>query len=346
MFISDFAIRRPIVTITAMVALVAFGIAALINLHTDEFPDIQQPIIGVSIVYPGASPETVEREIVDPIEEAFSSISGLDWDKTQASSTDGLAQFTIFFNYEKDLQQASQDVRDAISSKRADLPLEMEEPVLTRFDPADMPIVSLAITSDTMPATALTRLVDPGIVGELRSIPGVAQASVVGGIEREMTVFVRPQALQASGLSISQVVQALQAQNLAAPVGRLDEPLEETTIRLKGRLETTEDFARVVIAERGGRLIRLGEVANVVDGTEDPRTLALFNVDGTLYAVDNTCPHRGGPLGEGDLDGAIVTCPWHGWRYDVTTGTRDGNPAVRVACYPVTVEAGVAYVDL
>jgi 3-phenylpropionate/trans-cinnamate dioxygenase ferredoxin component len=76
------------------------------------------------------------------------------------------------------------------------------------------------------------------------------------------------------------------------------------------------------------------------------RTLALFNVDGTLYALDNTCRHRGGPLGEGDLDGAIVTCPWHGWRYDVRTGALDGNTVVRVACYPVTVEGGAAYVDL
>ena len=76
------------------------------------------------------------------------------------------------------------------------------------------------------------------------------------------------------------------------------------------------------------------------------RTLALFNVAGALYAIDNTCPHRGGPLGEGDLDGAVVTCPWHGWRYDVTTGANDENASIRVACYSVTVEEGVAYVDL
>jgi hydrophobic/amphiphilic exporter-1 (mainly G- bacteria), HAE1 family len=276
-FISNFAIKKPIVTITAMLALVVFGLVALVSLQTDEFPDIQQPIINVTIVYPGASPDVVERELVEPIEDALFAISGVDAAQSTSSAIDGLAQFTIFFDFEKDLQQASQDVRDAISSKRNDLPLEMEEPVLTRFDPSDMPIVSLAITSDKMPATALSRLVDPGIVGELRSIPGVAQASVVGGIEREMSVFVRPEALQAAGLSISQVVQALQSQNLAAPVGRLDGPLEETTIRLKGRLETPEDFARVVIAERGGQPIRLGQVANVVDGTEDPRTLALFN---------------------------------------------------------------------
>ena len=96
---------------------------------------------------------------------------------------------------------------------------------------------------------------------------------------------------------------------------------------------------------------RIAEIADVPPGTATTvdaagRTLGLFNVDGALYAVDNTCPHRGGPLGEGDLEGAIVTCPWHGWCYDVTTGTRDGNPVVRVACYPVTVEDGAAYVDL
>ena len=285
MFISDFAIKKPIVTITAMVALVVFGLVALVALQTDEFPDVQQPIINVTIVYPGASPEVVERELVEPIEDALFSISGVDAAQSTSSAIDGLAQFTIFFDFEKDLQQASQDVRDAISSKRNELPLEMEEPVLTRFDPADIPIVSLALTSEKLPATELTRLVDPGIVGELRSIPGVAQATVVGGIERELTVLVRPAALQAAGLSISQVVQALQMQNLAAPVGRLDGPLEETTIRLKGRLQQPEDFARVVVAERNGQPIRLGQVAQVLDGTEDPRTLALYN-EGEAVGID------------------------------------------------------------
>src|SRR5919206_2915462 len=192
MFISDFSIKRPIVTVTAVVALVAFGIAALINLRTDEFPDIQQPIVGVTIVYPGASPETVEREIIDPIEEAFSSISGVDWAKTQASSTDGLAQFIVFFDYEKDIQEASQDIRDAISTRRADLPTEMEEPVLTRFDPSQQPVVSLALTSSTIPRDVLTRVADPMIVRDLRAVPGVAQATVVGGIKPEITVQLRP----------------------------------------------------------------------------------------------------------------------------------------------------------
>ncbi len=277
MFISDFAIKKPIVTITTMVALVVFGLVALGSLETDEFPEVQPPVVAITIVYPGASPDVVEREVVEPIEDAIFSISGVDAEDSTSSATDSLAQFIIIFDFEKDLQQATQDIRDAISSKRADLPLEMEEPIITRFDPADLPIVSLALTSEKVPAAGLSRLADPGIVGELRAIPGVAQATVVGGIEREMTVEVRPAALQAAGLSIAQVVQALQTQNLAAPVGRLDGPLEETTIRLRGRLETPEDFMQVVVAERGGQPIRLGQVAQVRDGTEEPRTLALYN---------------------------------------------------------------------
>ena len=277
MFISDFAIQRPIVTITAMVALVAFGIAALVNLNTDEFPDIQQPIVGVTILYPGASPETVEREIVDPIEEAFSSISGLDWAKTQASATDGLAQFTVFFDFEKDVQEASQDIRDAISTERDDLPTEMEEPVLTRFDPSQQSVLSLALTSSQIPAATLTRIADPMIVRDLRTVPGVAQVSVVGGLERELTVQIRPADMQAAGISVADVVQALESQNLAAPVGRLNGALDERAIRLKGRLDTPEDFSKLVLAERDGQVIRLGQVATVLDGTEEQRDQALFN---------------------------------------------------------------------
>src|SRR4051812_28014212 len=191
-----------------MVALVAFGLVALLNLETDEFPDVQQPVIGVTVVYPGASPDTVERELVDPIEDAIFSISGVDASKTTSAATDGLAQFTVFFDYEKDIQQASQDIRDAISSKRADLPQEMEEPILTRFDPADLPILSLTLTSDTLPAATLSRIADPMVVRELRAVPGVAQVTVVGAIERELTVELKPAALQAAGLSVADVVQA------------------------------------------------------------------------------------------------------------------------------------------
>jgi HAE1 family hydrophobic/amphiphilic exporter-1 len=277
MIISDFAIKRPVVTITAMVALVVFGVLALVNLQTDEFPDVQAPIVGITILYPGASPEVVEREIVNPIEEKLFAISGIDGPKTTANAVDSLAQFTVFFAFDKNVQQATQDIRDAISSIRGDLPAEMKEPILTRFDPADEPIVTLSLTSDTLSTAALSRIADPLVVRELRSIAGVAQATVVGGVKPEMTVGIRPQALQAAGLSVAELVGAVQAQNLAAPVGRVNGAFEERTIRLRGRLETPEDFAAVPVAQRGGRAIRLGEVADVFVGSEEPRTLALYD---------------------------------------------------------------------
>lgn len=275
MFISDFAIKRPIITIVSMVALVVFGLFSLWQLETDEFPDVQQPIVNVAIPYPGASPDVVEREVLDRVEEAVSGISGVD--RIQGSAQDGFANVTVFFVFEKDLQQASQDIRDKISGIRSDLPVEMKEPILTRFDPADQPIVQLSLNSTVLDAPALTRVADPGITRVLRGIPGVAEATVLGGVERELTVELRPDAMEAAGVSVAQVVGALQSQNLAAPVGRLNGTLDERSIRLKGKIERPEDFLQIVVAERGGRAIRLGEVAKAFDGTAEPRTAALYN---------------------------------------------------------------------
>jgi HAE1 family hydrophobic/amphiphilic exporter-1 len=274
-FISDFAIKRPIITIVSMVALVVFGLFSLWQLETDEFPDVQQPIVNVAIPYPGASPDVVEREVLDRVEEAVSGISGVD--RIQGAAQDGFANVTVFFVFEKDLQQASQDIRDKISGIRADLPVEMKEPILTRFDPADQPIVQLSLNSTVLDAPALTRVADPGITRVLRGIPGVAEATVLGGVERELTVELRPAAMEAAGVSVAQIVGALQSQNLAAPVGRLTGTLDERSIRLKGKIERPEDFLQIVVAERAGRSIRLGEVATAFDGTAEPRTAALFN---------------------------------------------------------------------
>src|SRR5687768_10088798 len=275
MFLSDLAIKKPVVTIVTMVALLVFGMFALWALKVDEFPDISPPVIAVSIVYPGAAPDGVEREVLDPIEEAISGISGVD--KIQSTAQDAFAQVVVFWHYDKDLQQASQDIRDAISRIRNDLPAEMEEPILSRFDPGELPIVSLILSSETVPAAQLTRLADPDMVKELRGVSGVADVRLQGKVEREMTIELRPEALQATGVTVADVVGALQAQNLAAPVGRVKDELSERTIRLKGRLTGPSDFDRVVVASREGRLIRLAEVGRALDGTEEPRTLALFD---------------------------------------------------------------------
>src|SRR5215208_1970742 len=283
MFISDFAIKKPLITVVSMVTLVVFGLFALLKLKTDEFPDVAPPVVTVGIPYPGASPEGVEKEILDPIEEQISSISGVK--HVYGHAYDGYGFILVEFQFGKDLMEATQDLRDAISAKRADLPVEMKEPIVQKFNDTDRPIVSMALSSTTLSQGELTRLADPTITRELRSIPGVAEVAVSGKVERELTVELKPQQMQATGVSVGQVVQALQLQNLAAPVGRVTGDLKERSIRLKGRLENVQEFTQLVVAERGGQLTRLGDVAVVRDGTEEPRTLALLN-DREAVGVD------------------------------------------------------------
>ena len=276
MVISDFAIRRPLVTIVAMVSLVLFGLVALFKLKTDEFPDVTPPLVAVNVAYPGASPDGVEKEIVDPIEEHITTISGVK--EVQGKAYDGHASIQVEFEFGKDLNVATQELRDAISRIRADLPAEMKEPVITRISDTDRPVASLALASTSQTRAALSALADPRITRELRAIPGVAEVQVFGKSVREISVLLKPEALKANGVSVSEVVQALQVQNVAAPVGRVEGALDERSIRLQGRFVDPREFADLVIAQRNGALVRLGQVADVGDGTEEARSVALYNV--------------------------------------------------------------------
>ncbi len=274
MFISDFAIRRPIITVVTMIALVVFGLASLARLDTDEFPAIDAPIVFVAIAYPGAAPDVVEREVISRIEDKISGISGVD--KINSTSTDGFAQIIVQFVFSKPVDQATQDIRDAISAVRAQLPAEILEPLIQRFDPNELPIVSLAVTSTVLSPPQLTQLADQTLAGELRAIGGVAQVNVVGGDSAQLNVNVRPNDLASVGVGIDQVVNALRAQNLAAPVGSVNSALEQRSIRLEGRLDRPEDFNSLVISQRNGQLITLGQVASVEAGAAEPKSAALY----------------------------------------------------------------------
>ena len=275
MLISDFAIRRPTITVVAMLALVVGGIIALFKLKLDEFPDVAPPYVSVAIPYPGASPDIVEKEVLDPVEEAIAGISGVK--QVNGAAQDGFATIMIEFQFEKPVSEATQDIRDAISEIRSDLPAEMKEPIIKKLNDTDRPILSIALHSDRLSAAELTRVADPTITRELRSIPGVAEVTVSGKQERELSVELRPADLQSYGVSVGQLVSAIETQSLAAPVGRVVGDYDERSIRLHGRLESPQEYANLVVASRNGTLIRLGQVATVVDGVEEQRTLALYN---------------------------------------------------------------------
>jgi hydrophobic/amphiphilic exporter-1 (mainly G- bacteria), HAE1 family len=275
MWISNFAIDRPVVTVVLMLALVIFGAFAIMQLETDEFPEIDAPVVVVSVIYPGASPAVVEQEVVRPLEDAIASVTGVD--RITSSSLDGFGQIIAEFTFDKPTDEATQDVRDAFSRIRGELPQEMEEPILTHFDPADLPIVSLTLSSPSATVPQLTRIVDEVIEPQLRGLPGVADVMVRGGLERQVVIEVNPRAMQAAGVSIDRVVQVVQAQNLAAPVGRIENGFVEESIRLLGRIARPEDFANIVVSAENGRLLRLSEIATVRDATEEQRTAALYN---------------------------------------------------------------------
>jgi HAE1 family hydrophobic/amphiphilic exporter-1 len=169
MIISDFAIKRPLITVVAMVAMVIFGIFALLKLKTDEFPDVAPPWLTVGIIYPGASPDVVESEVLKPVEEQIGSIAGVK--RIMGKAYDGYSMLMIEFLFDKDLNVASQEVRDAISKIRTDLPPEMKEPIVSKFNDTDRPIISMAISSTVLGPAELTRLADPGLRASCARFP-------------------------------------------------------------------------------------------------------------------------------------------------------------------------------
>ena len=275
MILSDFSIKRPLVVVVVTIALMLFGYFALTNLKTNQFPDVQPPVLVVNVPYPGASPETVEREILNRVEDSMSTIQGIRDIRSYARESS--ATIVVFFDFDKDLTAAAQELRDSISTVRDKLPTEMKEPFINRADPNAQPVMSLALSSDVLTPLELSRLAEIQIGRQLRSVPGVALVELEGELEREMTVFLNSHAMREAKVSAQEVVAALRAQNLAAPVGRVVNGLEEQSIRLQGRLKDVTEFEQMVVKQNGDQAIRLGQVADIVDGGAEQRRLSYFN---------------------------------------------------------------------
>jgi len=264
MFLSDFSIKRPIAMIVIIIALMALGLLALKKLKVNQIPDVDQPLLVVSVPYPGASPETVEREVINRIEKSLQSITGVD--KLTSTAYEGSASIVIFFNFNKNMVEASDEVRNAIAGVRYKLPVEMREPVLQRIDPSAQPIMQIALSSSTLTHAEISRKAEDEISDKFRGIDGVATVSVNGSLKRELSVLLHAQKLREYNVSVAEVVSALKSQNTTAPVGKVKGELNEQSIRLIGRIESPEDFKAIVIKRRGSEIIRLAQVADIADG--------------------------------------------------------------------------------
>ena len=273
MFLSDFSIKRPIATIVLIIAMMAMGLLALSKLRVNQNPDVEIPGLFVSIPYPGASPDTVEREIVNRIEKSLQSVSGVE--EVYSYANEGNAGFEMRFSFKKNMIEAAEEVRNVISTVRYKLPTEMREPIVQRFDPSTQPIVNLALSSSSQTHAEISRLAEDTLATRLRGVAGVATVNVNGALRRELSVLLRAERLREFNVSAGEVVAALRSQNTNAPVGKVRGDLEEESIRLVGRIESPAEFQNIVVKRRGDQIVRLGQVATIEDGFADINGLSI-----------------------------------------------------------------------
>ena len=285
MFLSNLSIKRPVFASVMMLALVTLGLFSWRRLPIDMMPDVEIPVLSIISEFPGASPETVEREVTKRIEEAVNPISGIK--HVMSVSREGLSSVVAEFNLEVKINDVSQEARAKINGIRGELPEAMKEPVIQKFDIAGTPIISLAVRSTALGPRDLTTLADRKIKRRLESVPGVAKAKLVGAAMREVAVELDPSRLQALGMGVDEVMAGLQSENVNTPLGRLNRGPSEMTLRISGKPRQVEEYAGMVIARRGTQPITLGEVAEVVDTVEEERSLALVNGEPAV-AIDIT----------------------------------------------------------
>ncbi len=273
MFLSDFSIKRPMATIVLIIALMALGLMAMSKLRVNQNPDVEVPSLFINIPYPGASPDTVEREIINRIEKSLLSISGVT--EVDSSADEGNASFQIQFTFQKNMIEATDEVRNAISNVRYKLPTEMREPVLRRFDPSMQPIMNMALSSSKLSHAELSRLAEDVLADKFRVINGVSTVNISGSLKRELSVLLRSEKLREYNVSVSEVVAALRNQNTNAPVGKVRSTLDEKSIRLVGRIESPAEFEQVVVKRQGEQIVRLSQVAEIKDGFADLDSVSI-----------------------------------------------------------------------
>lgn len=266
MNLADLSIKRPVVAVMMIMALVVFGLVSYPRIGVDLWPNVEFPVITVLVVYPGADPETMESKVADPIEEEINTLGGIR--ELRSVNLEGVTQVVAQFELEVPADRVLQDIRDRVARIERDLPEGIEPPVVQKFDVGAAPIMTLAVSGE-LPIRELTDMADDEVKARLERIQGVGGVDIVGGREREIQVLVDPNKLAGLGLSVADVAGAIKAQNMEVPAGKFANGAEELTVKTRGEVKDAEEIAAILIPTPTGAPLRVRDVARVVDGVED-----------------------------------------------------------------------------
>lgn len=271
----DVFIRRPVFTTMLIMLLVVFGLNAYPTLGIDLYPDVDFPIVNVTVTYTGASPEEMESLITKPIEDAVSSVASI---KTLSSvSREGYSQITLEFEFGTDPKLAANEVREKVAGVRKRLPEQIDEPVVQRYDITAQAIVYFSLASDTRSNGEIRKIAVDVVKDELQRLEGVAEVNVFGAAPREIQLFIDPSKLEAYNISFQQVLDVVDNQNLNVPGGKVNEKGTELTVRTLGKYKNLDDIKNLIVANQQGRLIKMEDVISVNDGWAEERIYAQTN---------------------------------------------------------------------
>lgn len=276
MWISDLSIRRPVLATMLVGSLFVLGGISLPRLGVNFFPELDIPYVSVTTILEGASPETIEAEVTDVVEESLNSIAGLKL--LRSVSSEGLSQVFLEFNMREDLDVKVQDVRDKLGAYQRNLPSDVESPIVEKVDPAAAPIMSIMIAGD-VPVSQLTLFADDVVKSRLQRVAGVGTVTVVGGRDREIRIWLSLERLRAYGLTAEEVVRAIGREHVEMPGGRMESGNKEREfgIKTKGEALSVREFEELVVSFDRRAPIKLGDIARIEDGLEDERTYAELN---------------------------------------------------------------------
>ena len=274
MNLTEVCVRKPVLAWMLMAATIIFGLVAATRIGISQFPDVDFPNISVSVTWEGAAPEVMENDVVEPLEEALVQVEGLR--TITSSSRQGSANITIELDLARDVDMALQDVQTKVSQAARRLPTDIDPPTISKSNPEDQPILMVSM-GGPFPVRVISDYLQYGLKEKLQTIPGVGEISMMGVQTRNVRIWLDAAQLDEKGMTVSDVILALQREHVEMPAGRLEASGREVNVRVLGEALDLETFSHLVVKKAEGAPIYLSDVGMVEDGFEDVRRMARLD---------------------------------------------------------------------